>query len=169
MSTNVRRGSEASVDVEDVGDVIPKAPTSARAVASYILSCLPRASLRKLEAVLYYARAECYLNAGTRLFNEPIFKTRDGVRIATITPEWYRRERVQQRRAPCRQKALAQRVRRWTIQEALRHGGPQRIGQLHISIPGGWSDTDAVAQRAGLRAGLRVLRGSRRRRAGAAT
>lgn len=132
--------------------------TTARNVAAIVLArgkYKRRMSLPKLNAVLYRMQMEHVRDSGRPLFGEAIRAVRDGVRVDTITPDWYRREVLRQRRLRVHLPSLRSRVRTWGIREAHRRDAQVRFGRTNM--PGGWSRSDAVAQRGGLaRAALSV-------------
>lgn len=119
-------------------------------VARYILWLRGSRSmgLGKLHNLMGLAQIKIVMDTGHPIFREPMYAVRSGFMFRDISADWLRRERARMRRGPRRQAALRARVRRWAIQEERRRGGRDRCHRLNI--PGGWSEADAVAQRAGI-------------------
>lgn len=132
------------------------ADPTARAAAAYLMWLRPRFGYRSVHALLYLASMQHYRDHGEPLFEELFYAAAWGPCVRSVTLDWFRWERRRQRREPQRLRALARRVRTWTIREAQRRGGPGRV--MRLNVPGGWSEADGRVQRLGVAFGLAAVR-----------
>ena len=133
-------------------------PIPARELASYIMTRMPRRkmSLGALTGAMVQVNATLLLQRGAWVFVEPITVVGGQYRIATITPDWYRRERRRVLATDRAMRGLCRRVTAWAIREAGKRNAKARL--VKTNIPGGWSRRDAIAQSYGMAIAGLVLR-----------